>query len=110
MDAKTEARLLLGLDDMGDGCVEIPPCDCEPVVVSQVPCTPISVKNDQMLHMAYDAKLKDPVSLEQQFTDMDLDKWSKFVSRIQTKQVKVDTTITAMGIFAMFPVAMQDGE
>lgn len=106
MDAnyKDEARALLGLERL--------PCQSQdamqPIIVEQVPSTPISVKNDEMLHLAYDAKLKDRDTLTQQFECMDLDKWSKFVSRIKERQVKVDTTITAMGIFAMFPVAVQE--
>jgi hypothetical protein len=110
-DYKTQAHALLGLEltpGMGDmDEVDDSPA-IEPVVVKQVPRTPITVKNDEMLHLAYDAKLKDPDTLTQQFENMDLDSWSKFVSRIKEKQVKVDTTITAMGIFAMFPVVTDE--
>lgn len=108
-DYTAEAKVLLSMESPN---VEDSLCQgqdaMEPIVVEQIPITPISVKNDEMLHLAYDAKLKDRDLLTQQFENMDLDKWSKFVSRIKERQVKVDANITAMGIFAMFPVAVPE--
>ena len=37
-----------------------------------------------------------------------LDAWSKIVARLKDRNVKVETTVTAMGILAMFPVAIEE--
>lgn len=71
--------------------------------------TPVRAKREQVLHTLYDAKLEVIEDVKLQAQSMDLDKWSKIVARLDTeKNVKVDTTITAMGIFAMFPVVTEE--
>lgn len=57
----------------------------------------------------YDAKPPEVVLAEAEL--MPLEPWSRVVQRLDREQnVKVDHTITAMGILGLFPVAVRDGE
>jgi hypothetical protein len=79
----------------------------EPVVVEMKPAPMIRQKREAALHAVYDAKPPEVIQLEA--AGMDLERWSKVVARLDTeKSVKVDANITAMGIFAMFPVAVEN--
>jgi len=71
---------------------------------------PITQKRDKIVHAMLDAKLsKTPEELKAEFQDMDWDKYSKVFARFKEKDVKVDMNITALGVFALFPVAVQEG-
>ena len=79
-----------------------------PMLATIKPAVSVAMKKEEVLHKAYDAKLKDPVKLEQELECMDLDKWSRFVARLDTsRNIKADVNVTAMGILAMFPVAQE---
>ena len=92
--------------------VALEPTICEPPITPMLatikPAVSVAMKKDEVLHKAYDAKLKDPVKLEQELECMDLDKWSRFVARLDTsRNIKADVNVTAMGILAMFPVVQE---
>ena len=92
--------------------VALEPTICEPPITPMLatikPAVSVSMKKDEVLHRAFDAKLKNPDLLDQQLETMDLDKWSRFVARLDTsRNIKADVNVTAMGILAMFPVVRE---
>ena len=79
-----------------------------PMLATIKPAVSVAMKKDEVLHRAFDAKLKNPDLLDQQLETMDLDKWSRFVARLDTsRNIKADVNVTAMGILAMFPVVQE---
>lgn len=80
----------------------------EPVVVAYTPAKTIAMKTEEVVHMALDAKLKDPVKLEADLENLDLMRWAKFVSCLKEKQVKVEANITGNMLLGLFPIAVQD--
>lgn len=83
---------------------------CTTIVQKKVE-PPVRAKKERVLHTLLDAKLEDMDLLKDNAKNMDLDKWSKIVARLDTERnVKVDATVTALGILALFPVAQQELE
>jgi hypothetical protein len=80
----------------------------EPVVVAYTPVKTIAMKTEEVVHIALDAKLKDPVKLGADIENLDLMRWAKFVSCLKEKQVKVEANITGNMLLGLFPIAVQD--
>ena len=69
----------------------------------------IRTKRTATIKALYDAKPPEVVELEA--SRMPLDPWSRVVARLDKEQnVKVNHTITAMGILGLFPVALREGD
>jgi hypothetical protein len=84
------------------------PAAITPMLATIKPAVSVAMKKDEVLHRAFDAKLKDPDKLDRDLETMDLDKWSRFVARLDTsRNIKADVNVTAMGILAMFPVVQE---
>lgn len=67
----------------------------------------IREKRTATIKALYDAKPPEVVQAEAEL--MPLEPWSRVVQRLDREQnVKVDHTITAMGILGLFPVAVQE--
>ena len=77
------------------------PANCEgPVRVIQ---RSVGDRKDEALHAMFDAK--PPGKIREEAEMLDLDRWSKVLSRLLTnKELKVDANISAMGILALMPV------
>lgn len=105
-----EAHVVLA--EVEDQEVALEPTICEPPITPMLatikPAVSVAMKKEEVLHRAFDAKLKDSVKLDQELEQMDLDKWSRFVARLDTsRNIKADVNISAMGILAMFPVVQE---
>jgi len=78
-----------------------------PTMVSSVERLTIAKRMDLATHAVLDAK--PPEKLTKELEDVDIEKWSRVLGRLyQRKDVKVDHTITAMGILGLFPVAVKE--
>lgn len=69
----------------------------------------IRVKRANTVNALYDAKPPEVVRAEAEL--LPLEAWSRIVARMDKEQnVKIDHSITAMGILGLFPVAVREGE
>ncbi len=70
----------------------------------------IEKKLERIVEGITDKAIDEVMSLtSESLTLRELDQWSKIVARMNTsKNVKVDTNITAMGILGMFPVMVTE--
>lgn len=67
----------------------------------------IRTKRTASIKALYDAKPPEVIQAEAEM--MPLDPWSRVVARLDKEQnIKVDHTITAMGILGLFPVAVRE--
>jgi hypothetical protein len=92
----TEKELMAGLSENGR---------VMPTVVKQELVT-LESRREKICHALYDAMPVERVIAEAEA--LDLDRWSRIVERLDKRQaVKMDVNISAMGILAMFPVAIE---
>ena len=78
-----------------------------PMRVKQETVGDIDKRMDYVIHAVLDARPPKRITEDLEFVD--IEKWSRVLSRLyQRKSVKVDANITAMGLLAMFPVAIEE--
>ncbi len=77
-----------------------------PTFVKQQSLT-LEKRRDDTVHALYDAK--PPEIVFEEAIDLDLDKWSRIVERLDKRQqVKIDANITARGILGLFPMVREE--
>jgi hypothetical protein len=79
-----------------------PSKEYKPIVLVKQELVPLVVKRQDLAHIFYDAKLEDREQVRADAKAMDWDLFSKVTSRFDTtKEVKLDHTITAMGLLGL---------
>jgi hypothetical protein len=88
--------------DLREPMEQEPPTEVKPIVLVKQELVPLVVKRQNLANLFYDAKLADPERVTAEAKDMDWDLFSKVTSRFDTtKEVKLDHTITAMGLLGL---------